>query len=171
MRLFLFLVMLAGCTPEQPQTQQNPADSPRLAENGVAPSNVDTPPPPPPPPPPPASALPGLLPLTEAQVLAVLGSGVSCALGDGGQLLMVAVPGAAVINDGGRIVRLEATAKDWAALLEGGVFEKGELSVEVDVAAVVERAGEVTVYDAGTYLKRGPRGIGTSHGARWSCGA
>src|SRR4028118_209384 len=104
MRVLLLLFLLAGCHSEQEQAHDTPAQPAPIPETSASPSGV---PPPPPPPPPAPSALPGLLPLKEAQVVAALGSGASCALSDGGQLLMVAVPGAAVINDGGRIVRLE----------------------------------------------------------------
>jgi hypothetical protein len=171
MRALLFLSLLAACAPERPQEPETPLQSQAAAPEDVPAAPGDSAPPPPPSSPPAPSALPGLQPLSQAQVVAALGSGASCALGDGGQLLMVAVPGAAVINDGRRIVRLEAAAKDWTALLEGGVFTGEGVSVEVDVGAVLAREGEVTVYDANTLLKRGHRGFGTSHGPSWSCGA
>jgi hypothetical protein len=168
MRALLLASLLAACAPEQRQAPETPVGTQPAAPEEAAAVPGDGPPPPAPPAP---SALPGLVSLNKAQVVAALGTGASCALGDNGELLMVAVPGSAVINDGGRIVRLKAAAKDWNALLEGGVFTGDGVGVEVDAGAEVGREGEVTVYDAGTFLKRGRRGFGTSHGPRWTCGA
>ena len=99
----------------------------------------------------------------------LLGTGPRCTLSDGGEPLMVAVPGAALVADGGRMVRLKATAKNWAALLEGGRFSGRSVTVEVDAGAVVGGEGKTVVRDASTGIWRGRRGFSTSHGARWTC--
>ena len=172
MRLHLLLLpILAACTAEQPQSTDQAQQEARIDAQAPPLSGEDGLPSPPPPPPPAPSALPGLLPLSEAQIVQALGSGASCALSDGGAPVMVAVPGAAIANDGGRIVRLGAEAADWAALLEGGTFTAESLKLEIDAGATVERRGEVTVYDASVSLWRGRRGFSTSHGPRWSCGS
>ena len=99
----------------------------------------------------------------------LLGTGPRCTLSDGGEPLMVAVPGASLVNDGERLIRLDATAKDWAALLEGGRFVGGGIRVEVDAGAVLGGEGNTVVRDASTGIWRGRRGFGTSHGPRWTC--
>jgi hypothetical protein len=165
----LAATLLGGCSAEERGAPESRQEAAGAAPVEAAPLPDGVPPPPPPPPPAP-SAFPGLMPLGEAQVAAALGTGARCALSDGGAPLMAAVPGAAVINDGGRMVRLTASARDWSALREGGTFRGGGVELEVDAGAVVGGEGETAVRDASTWIRRGRRGMGTSHGPRWTCG-
>lgn len=125
----------------------------------------------PPAPSPPPPRLPGLMPLSEAQVGAELGSGASCSLSDGGPPLMVSMLDDAIVNDRGRIVHLKPNAKDWNALNEGGEFWARDLRIEVDAGMVVARHEGEVVRDTSVNIVRGRRGFGVSHGPRWACGS
>lgn len=124
MRLLPLLALLCACTPEVPdETFNGLAEADAAAEpTPIIPPDAGTPPPPPPPPPPAPPALPGLLPLTNTQVVEAAGTPARCILRDNGAALLVVVPGRALVNDRGRIVLLEAEAKSWGALLQGGSF-------------------------------------------------
>ena len=141
------------------EVPQRSAPQPRAGE--------ELPDPPASPPPPPA--LPGLIPLSEAQVRAELSSGASCALSDGGPPVMVSIVGDAIVNDRGRVVHLKPEAKDWEALIEGGEFRADDLSIEVNAGAVVARPQGEVVRDTSLNIFRGDRGFGVSHGPRWAC--
>ena len=169
--VILVLSLSAACRAE-PAAEADPAANVAVPAEAQAPevAHPDKLPDPPPPPPPPAP-LPGLMPLDEAEVRAELGSGASCALSDGGRLLMVAMLGDAVVRHRGRIVHLKPEAKNWNALAEGGRFAAGELAVEIDAGAEVARQEEVIERDASVSVIRAGRGFSVSHGPRWACGS
>ena len=170
-RLLLTAAVVAGCAPERSPTADGRTGPETAAEMPVpqpaAPGRL----PDPPPPPPAAPGLPGLLPLAQARIEAELGAGPRCTLSDGGPPLMAASRRGAIANDGGRLVRLQPEASDWAALSEGGRFIGSGLAIEVDAGAVVGSAGRPVVRDASVTVTRGRRGFSVSHGPRWACGA
>lgn len=163
---------LTACSPapEQPTNLAGKAGTGAPQRHPSQPrAGVELPDPPSPPPPTPTPSLPGLMPLSETQIGAELGSGASCALSDGGPPLMVSMLGDAIVNDRGRIVHLKPEAKDWKALIEGGEFRAGDLRIEVDAGAVVARHKSEVVRDTSVNIVRERRGFGVSHGPRWAC--
>jgi hypothetical protein len=84
---------------------------------------------------------------------------------------MVAVPGRAVVNDGGRMVLLATEAMRWSDLREGGVFKGDRVVIKVDAGHEMQRDEETVERDSTVSLRRGRRGFTISHGPRWICGA
>ena len=169
--LLMSAASLAACPPEQA------AEPERLADGGFT-SELEAPQPnpanrlaDPPPPPPPRPVLPGLIPLSDADIRSELGSGARCALTDGGPPLLVAIPGDSIVNDRGRIVHLKPEATDWTSLAEGGRFAADNLIVEIDAGAVIARHEELVERSTSVSIMRGRRGFSASHGPGWVCGS
>lgn len=163
------------------QREAGPAPSVDIREERVAaadqiPAPEPVPPgarlPGPPPPPPPAPSIGGLLPITRAAIERELEPGAGCSLDGNGTSgpLLVAVTDDAIVNLAGRIVHLKPKAADLATLFRGGQFVGQGVTVEVDREGEVERADEVTTWQATLHVRSGDTGF-TSFHHRWSCGA
>jgi hypothetical protein len=167
--LLLIAAMVAGCAPERSRAPGEPPDPSAAAELPEPQRDPGGPLPDPPRAPPAQPSLPGLRPLTPAVIEAQIGPGTRCALSDDGPPLMVAANRKAIVDDRGRLVRLELDDSASNDLVEGGRFSGDGVAVEVDPGAVVARRRATIVYDASTTIIRGGRGLGVSHGPRWTC--
>jgi hypothetical protein len=162
--------MVSACAPEPAAPLQQSREADVVAAAPAKPGSTGSLPDPPPPPPP-RPDFAGLLPLTQAQIAEELGSGASCQLVEGDQVLMVAMIGDAIANDRGRVVHLKREGSTWNALFAGGSFTSEGLTIEVEPGFETSRQEEVIERDTSLTVKRGRRGLSTSHGPKWVCGS
>lgn len=167
--LLLPALLLLSCG-EQPSPQPAdpmPGDIVELGnDRGGVPPPLN-PLPDPPPPHAPASEFAGLTPLSRDEIERELARGAGCSI-DGP--LLVAVNGAAIVKEGGRVRHLKPEAKDLNSLFRGGRFVGDGLVVEVRREHELKRVDEVTTWQATLDVKRGRTGFTTYH-MQWSCGA
>jgi hypothetical protein len=103
--------------------------------------------------------------------LSGLGSGASCSLVEGSDVLMVSNLDDAVVNDGGAVLHLQPEAKDWRDLSRGGRFSSERLIVEVQAGLESAREDEVIQRDVSMKVTRGRMSFAISHGPTWACGS
>jgi hypothetical protein len=111
------------------------------------------------------------MPLTEDAIRAELPFGARCALMERGGPILVAVPNDAIVSDGGKLIHVTPSAKDWGSLVQGGRFAAANLIIEIKAAAVVAQRDEEVERGADVSITRGRYAFKTFHGPPWVCGS